>query len=224
MSEYLSQLLSDGSLLYALPVALLAGVVAGLNPCCLPIYPAAAGCCTALRKDTVRGNIGTAAGFVLGGSLITMVLGVLSGLAGTVFGGLASWPVYIIAAAPLALGLHMLGVISLPLPTLNAGSRGAPRGSAAAAVSGALLGLVIAPCATPVLAGLLAYVASTGDPVLGGLLLFIYGLGLGVPILLIGTVAASLVSRLSTDPARAIAENLTGAMLIGLSLYLVWVA
>lgn len=59
MSEYLNGLLSDGSFLFAVPVALLAGVVAGLNPCCLPMYPAAAGCCTALRKETVRGNLWT---------------------------------------------------------------------------------------------------------------------------------------------------------------------
>lgn len=224
MSEYLNGLLSDGSFLFALPVALLAGVVAGLNPCCLPMYPAAAGCCTALRKDTVRGNLGTAAGFILGGSLVTMVLGVLSGLAGTVFGGLASWPVYIIAAVPLVFGLHLLGVISVPLPSFDAGSRKTPRGPVAAAVAGALFGLVIAPRATPVLAGLLAYVASTGDPVRGGLLLFVYGLGLGIPILLIGTAAASLVTRLATERARRVAEQLTGAVMVGLSLYLVWIA
>ena len=224
MSNYLNGLLSDGSFLLALPVALLAGVVAGLNPCCLPMYPAAAGCCAALRKDTVRGNLWTATGFILGGSLVTTALGVLSGMAGRVFGGLASWPVYIIAAVPLIFGLHLLGVVSIPLPSFDAEGRKAPRGPVAAAVAGALFGLVIAPCATPVLAGLLAYVASTGDPALGGLLLFIYGLGLGVPILLIGTAAASAVTRLATERARRTAEHLTGAVLVALGLYLVWIA
>lgn len=224
MSEYLNGLLSDGSFLFALPVALLAGVVAGLNPCCLPMYPAAAGCCTALRKETVRGNLWTAAGFILGGSLVTTVLGVLSGLAGSVFGGLASWPVYIIAALPLVFGLHLLGVVSIPLPSLDTRARRKPRGHLAAVVAGALFGLVITPCATPVLAGLLAYVASTGSPVLGGLLLFVYGLGLGIPILLIGTAAASFVARLATERARRVAEHVTGAVLVALSLYLVWIA
>lgn len=224
MSEYLNGLLSDGSFLFALPVALLAGVIAGLNPCCLPLYPAAAGCCTALRKETVRGNLGTAVGFILGGSLVTMVLGVLSGLAGSVFGGLASWPVYIIALVPFVFGLHLLGVVSIPLPSLGGESRKTPRGPVAAAIAGALFGLVITPCATPVLAGLLAYVASTGDPVVGGLLLFIYGLGIGIPIILIGTAAASMVARLSTERARRVAEYLTGIVLVGVSLYLVWIA
>lgn len=224
MSEYLNGLLSDGSFLFALPVAFLAGLVAGLNPCCLPMYPAAAGCCTALRKETVGGNLGTAAGFVLGGSLVTMVLGVLSGLAGTVFGGLASWPVYVIAVVPLVFGLHLLGVFSIPLPSLDPKARKTPRGPLAAAVAGALFGLVITPCATPVLAGLLAYAASTGNPALGGVLLFVYGLGVGVPILLVGTAAASLVTRFATDGTRRAAEHVTGSLLVGLSLYLVWIA
>jgi len=222
MTEYLAGLLNDGSFV-ALPVALVAGVVSGLNPCCLPIYPAAAGCCAALRRETVRGNLGIAAAFVLGGSLMTTSLGIASGLAGSVFGAIGSWPVYLIAVVPLVFGLHLLGAVRIPLPA-GAASRQVPRGPVGAAATGALLGLVITPCATPVLAGLLAYVATTGDPLWGGVLLFVYGLGLGVPILLLGTAAASLVTRLSTDRARRWAEHATGAVLIGVGLYLVWIA
>ena len=222
MTEYLGRLLSDGSLV-ALPMALVAGVVAGLNPCCLPIYPAAAGCCAALRRETIRGNLAIATAFVFGGSLMTMILGVATGLAGGVFGGIGSWPVYLIAVVPLAFGLHLLGAVRIPLPAGVAPQR-VPRGPVGAAMTGALLGLVITPCATPVLAGLLAYVASTGDPLWGGALLFVYGLGLGIPVLLLGTTAASLVGRLSTDRARRWAEYGTGVVLIGLGLYLAWIA
>ena len=222
MTEYLGRLLSDGSLV-ALPVALVAGVVAGLNPCCLPIYPAAAGCCAALRRETVRGNLGIASAFVFGGSLMTMTLGTATGLAGGVFGGIGSWPVYVIAVVPFAFGLHLLGALRIPLP-MRVAPRRMPRGPVGAVVTGALLGLVITPCATPVLAGLLAYVASTGDPLWGGVLLFVYGLGVGVPVLLLGTAAASLVTRLSTDRARRLAEHAAGALLIGVGLYLLWIA
>ncbi len=222
MTEYLGGLLSDGSIV-ALPVALLAGIVSALNPCCLPMYPAAAGCCAALRRKTVRGNLGIAAAFVLGGSLMTTTLGIASGLAGRVFGGIGSWPVYLIAVVPITFGLHLLGAVRLPLPVGAAPQRG-PRGPVGAAVAGALLGLVVTPCATPVLAGLLAYVATTGDPLWGGILLFVYGLGLGVPILLLGTAAGSLLTRLSTDRARRWAEHATGAVLIGLGLYLLRIA
>ncbi len=215
-------ILREGGML-ALPVALIAGVVSGLNPCCLPIYPAAAGCCTALRRDTIRGNIAVAAGFIVGASLVTTALGVISGLVGSVFGGIGQWPFYVVAAVPLVFGLHLLGALELPLPK-QVNARAAASGPLSAVVAGALLGLVITPCATPALAGLLAYVAMTGDPVWGAVLMFVYGLGLGVPILLLGTTAASLVSRLSTPRARRWAEHLSGIALIGVSLYLVWIA
>ena len=59
----------------------------------------------------------------------------------------------------------------IPLPTTALSAVRAPRGPLGAVVAGALLGLVITPCATPVLAALLAYVALTGNPVWGGTLL-----------------------------------------------------
>ena len=120
------------------------------------------------------------------------------------------------------LGLHVLGVIRLPIPQDQATTE-ARRGVPGAAITGALLGLIITPCATPVLAGLLAYVAGTGDPVWGGLLLFVYGLGLGIPVLRLGTAAGSLVARLATSRARRWADATVGAALIAVGLYLVWV-
>lgn len=219
----LTQVAANRELL-ALPVVLLAGVVAGLNPCCLPIYPAAAGSCAALRRDSLGGNLGIAMAFVLGGSATTTVLGVATALAGRVFAGLSSWPAYAVAAVPIVLGLHMLGIVRLPLPSLDGTPGTSRRGPVGAFATGGILGLVLAPCATPVLAGLLAYVATTGDPTWGGLLLFVYGLGLGIPILLIGTTAASLASRLATGNARRWTERLAGSALIGVGLYLVWLA
>lgn len=222
MTEYLGELLREGGAV-AVPVAFLAGVVASVNPCCLPIYPAATGCCTALRRPTLRGNLGLSAAFVLGGSAATTTLGTAAAVAGRVFTALGSWPVYLLAAVPLLFGLHVLGVIKLPLPTVGPATR-AGGGIAGAAGAGALLGLTIAPCATPVLAGLLTYVATKGDPAWGALVLFFYGLGLGIPVLVLGTTAASLVSRLASERARRWVDSITGAVLIGVGLYLVWLA
>lgn len=222
MTEYLQHAASEGGLL-ALPVVFLAGLLAGANPCCLPIYPAAAGCCSALRRDTLRANFLVAAAFVLGGSLTMAVLGLMAGLGGRLFVGVGSTPTYAIAAVLILAGLHVLRVVTLPLPTIT-GTRIAARGALGAAAAGALFGLVITPCATPVLAGLLGYVATTGDPVWGGWLLFVYGIGLGVPVLLVGTMAASLVQRLSTATARRWTDASSGIALVGIGLYLVWIA
>ncbi|MEW6144152.1 MAG: cytochrome c biogenesis protein CcdA [Thermodesulfobacteriota bacterium] len=209
--------------IFAVPLALFAGVIAGLNPCCLPIYPAAAGCCAALRRETVRGNLWIATLFILGGSVVTTILGVISALAGKVFGQLGSWPFYAISIFPIIFGLYLLKVIPLRLPTFS-GMSLKVNGHFGAFVVGGLLGVVITPCATPILAGLLSYVAATGDPLWGGMLLFIYGIGLGIPIILVGTTFASLLSRLSSDKARRWSDNVTGVLLLGVGLYLIWIA
>ena len=221
MTEYLSNILSHGSIV-TLPAALAAGVVAGLNPCCLPIYPAAVGCCTACRRQTVQGNLGMVAAFVLGTSLMTTVLGIATAFGGRVFGGLGPWAGYLIAALPIAFGLHLMGAMSIPMPGQIKPSW-KPKGLIGVAGIGALLGLVITPCTTPILAGLLSYVAVKGDPIFGGLLLFAYGVGIGIPVLLLGTAAASLVSRLSSEIACRATEYISGAIMVGVGLYLLWI-
>lgn len=222
ITAFISGSMEYGSVI-ALPLAFLGGIIAGLNPCCLPIYPAAAGCCAALKKETVRGNIGIATLFILGGSIVTTFLGIISGLAGMVFGQVGSWTFYLISIVPILFGLYLLKVINLQLPTFS-GLDLKVQGPLGAFFMGGLLGVVITPCATPILAGLLSYVATTGNPTWGGLLLFIYGIGIGIPIILVGTTFASLVARLSSEKARRWADSISGMLLIGVGLYLIWIA
>jgi cytochrome c-type biogenesis protein len=164
-----------------------------------------------------------ATAFVLGACATTTVLGISSALAGRVFMAFGSWPVYVLSALPIVFGLHLLGVVRLPLPSRTA-DLSTTKGAVGAAVAGALLGLAVVPCATPVLGGILAYVATTADPVWGGLLLFSYGLGLGIPALLLGTASASVVARLSREKFRRWADYIAGATLVGVGLYLIWLA
>ncbi len=207
----------------ALPLAFIGGIIAGLNPCCLPIYPAAAGCCAALKKETIRGNLGIATLFILGGSVVTTILGIISGLAGKVFGQIGTWPFYVIAIVPIVFGLYLLRVLKFQLPTFS-GVNVKVNGAFGAFLMGGILGIVITPCATPILAGLLSYVATTGDPTWGGLLLFIYGIGIGIPIILVGTTFASVISRLSSEKYRRWADNISGLLLISVGVYLMWIA
>jgi cytochrome c-type biogenesis protein len=77
----------------------------------------------------------------------------------------------------IALGLNLLGVVTIPLPSLFADVdvRGNALPSALKAyAAGLTFALAASPCSTPVLATLLGYVASTGDPARGASLLLAY--------------------------------------------------
>jgi thiol:disulfide interchange protein DsbD len=57
-----------------------------------------------------------------------------------------------------------------------------------------LSGLVVGPCTAPVLGGLLLYVGASGHPVFGATLLFTFALGMGLPVVVLGTFAGLLAN------------------------------
>jgi cytochrome c biogenesis protein CcdA len=208
--------------LVAVPLAFAGGVLAGLNPCCIPLYPAAAATCCAGRCDEPNGAIKSSAAFVAGVATSTVVLGVLAALAGRALTGVSGWASYLIALVPLVMGVHLLGWWRVPLPTLGATAKGTSvLGSFA---SGLLLSLVLAPCGTPVLASVLSFAAYKQSIAYGAALLLAYGLGVGLPILLLGTAAGGLARRLDRLGWRARVDRCAGVALLALGFYLLWTA
>ena len=201
----------------ALPAALAGGVVAGLNPCCLPMYPAAAATCCAVRDERAR-SLPAALAFVAGLAAATALLGVAAAAAGRTLTALGGWAAYLVAVLPLAAGAYLLGW--LPLPKLRQPTVRARAGTAF--LAGLLLSLVIAPCGTPLLASILSYAAYRGSLPYGGVLLFVYGIGLSVPVLLLGVSAAKLAARLDRSGLRVWVDRATGALLLGMGFYLIW--
>lgn len=206
----------------AVPLAFAGGILAGLNPCCIPLYPAAAATCCAGRCDEPNGAIKSSAAFVAGVATSTALLGVLAALAGRALTGVSGWASYLIALVPLVMGLHLLGWMKVPLPTLGARVKGGSLlGSFA---SGLLLSLVLAPCGTPVLASVLSFAAYKQSVAYGGALLLAYGLGVGLPILLLGTAAGSLARRFDRLGWHGWVDRGAGVALLALGFYLLWTA
>lgn len=211
----------DGGLLAA-PLAFAAGVVAGLNPCCVSLAPTAAGCCGALRQEDIKKNAMVASAFVLGGALVTMALGlIVAGIGRTAAASLNHVFGYVAAAVPLAFGAALLSGIRLPLPTKSSVvvQRAGVLGVFA---TGALTSLALTPCSTPVLAALLAVVATDAHPVRGAVLLFAYGLGLGLPVGVLATTSSTLLTRLSSGVVGKFVNPILGVTLVALGLYLLW--
>lgn len=213
--------LASGSIV-ALPAALIGGLLAGLNPCCAPMYPAAAATCCALQDRSIpderKRSFMAALAFALGVAFATTILGIAAAAAGSRLTALGSWPAYMVASIPIVAGMHFLGLIRLRAPRLPVlGSR-----AGSAFLAGLLLSLVVAPCGTALLASILSYAAYQGSIVYGGLLLFVYGLGLSLPILLLGFSSTRLAARLQRSGLRVAIDRATGVLLVGFGLYLLW--
>jgi cytochrome c-type biogenesis protein len=220
----LRELLASSGVL-AFPAALAGGVLTGLNPCCLPIYPAAAATCFAGRESgngTSKMPVSAAAALTLGLATTTTVLGVVAALGGRTMMQLGGVWAAVLAVIPILAGAHLLGFIKLPLPKLPAGPR--VTGAASAFVAGLLLALVFGPCGTPILASLLSFVAYEGRPTYGGSLLFVFGLGIALPVVLLGATATRLASRLDQSGKRVWVDRATGAVLVGMGIYVLWQA
>ena len=126
-------------------------------------------------------------------------LGMIAALAGKMYGDVSTVWNWIVAVVCVVMGLHLMGVFTVPIPSLGGYLQPKTRGLLGALVLGLLFGLVSAPCAGPILVVLLTYLAGSGASVLwGGTLLLVYALGHSVLILIAGT---------SMGMARTLIEN-----------------
>lgn len=218
-AEAFSQALSAGNMA-ALPLALAGGVVAGMNPCCLALYPAAAGCCCPVQgQAAIHRPFFNAVAFVLGIAISVALLGSLAAYIGRV-AVLATPLRYAIATLPILMGVHRLGWIHLPLVT----PKSFRPGITGAFGTGLMLSLIIGPCGTPILASVLSYAAYKQSAIYGGLLLFAYGIGNGLPLMLAGTASGTFLNRLDSSRFRNWIDPIVGGLLILLGFYLLWLA
>jgi thiol:disulfide interchange protein DsbD len=124
-------------------------------------------------------------------------LGVAAAMLGKIFGEFTRSPIVFGAVGLVigGLGLGMLDVFTIPALMTSVQGRGARRGGfLGAALMGVAAGFVAAPCTAPVLGLLLAYVGQTRNVAWGGSLLFIFALGLGLLLMLLGIFSGLLTS------------------------------
>lgn len=203
----------------AYPLVLLGGLIAGLNPCCVALYPVAAGTCCGVATDKLQHTFRRAVAFTMGTATATSLLGLLAAIAGRTMRSFGAWPFVLVALIPIAMGLHLLGVLRLRFAS---GISALHRVGGAFAI-GFLAALLLAPCGTPILAAILAYVAYVGSAIGGAILLFVYGAGLSAPLLVAGTVGGAAVSRVQRIGGAWI-ERSAGVTLVAFGLYLIWLA
>lgn len=234
--EAFASQLADGALGTgaAFGIAFLGGMVAGFGPCILPMLPAVFGYVTGQVAETPgisaksarRRGLALSATFVFGMSLLFATIGAAAAVLGRAL-LVGAWAYYAVAAICVALGLHMMGAINLPFDALNRfvpNTRPERKGFFGALLFGVLFGIVASPCSTPILAAIATIAATRGSVPQGALLLFVYGLGKGVPLMLLGLASGSLVVMRSLSRATGVLTKIGGVALIGVAAYLVWIA
>jgi cytochrome c biogenesis protein CcdA len=212
----------------AVAAVFLGGALTASNPCVLAMIPLMMSY-VAGRKDE-RGSVLRALAFssvfVLGLAITFTALGMIAALAGRMYGDISGVWNWIVAAVCAVMGLHLLGVLTVPIPSLGGRLQPKARGFLGAFLLGLLFGVVSAPCAGPILVVLLTYLAGSGASVVwGGTLLLIYALGHSVLILVAGTsmgAAKRIIESKRAGRALEILRRAAGAVIILVGAYFAW--
>jgi thioredoxin:protein disulfide reductase len=183
------------------------GLLLAFTPCVFPMIPILSGIIAGHGTTiTTRRAFLLSLVYVLAMALTYSLAGVLAGLFGANLTAAFQNP-WIIASFALMfvlLAVSMFGFYELQLPSglqsrIAALSNRQQGGHLiGVAIMGLLSALIVGPCVAPPLAGALIYIGQTGDGLLGGVALFALSLGMGAPLVAIGTSAGKLLPRAGT--------------------------
>ncbi len=204
-----------------------AGLLLAFTPCVFPMIPILSGIIVGQGE-----NISTAKAFylslvyVLAMALTYTVLGILVGMSGENIQAWFQnpWIIGSFAALFVALSFAMFGFYELQMPASVQGKLASISNSqqggniVGVAIMGFLSALIVGPCVTAPLVGALIFIAETGDAVLGGMALFSLSMGMGAPLLLIGTSAGKILPKAGAwmNAVKAV----FGVLLLGLAIWL----
>jgi cytochrome c-type biogenesis protein len=206
----------------AYPLVFAGGALTGLNPCVLPTIPVVLGYIGGHGgQSKVRGLL-LALSFVLGLAIVYTVLGAAASFFGNILGLPRFAWLFIAAVVCLAVGANLAGLYSLKFGALAPlQSRWSEQSTFLGALAlGMLFGLVATPCATPVLALVVALVASKGAVAYGASLLFVYALGHGLPLVVLGAITGALTSLERLSKYTPSVQKGAGWLLILAGIYL----
>ncbi len=221
-------LLQEASLPLVLGLFFVAGLGLTFTPCVLPMVPILSSIIVGQQPSRARA-FALSLSYVAGMALTYAVVGVLMGSFGAglnLQARLQSPPVLIGFATLFTLfALAMFGAFDLRLSPRLAGrveawqARAQQSGPAGLALAGALSVLVVSPCVSAPLAGALVFISSTGDAAMGGMALLALALGMGVPLLLVGTFGPALLPR--TGAWMTGIKAAFGILLLGIAVWLI---
>ncbi len=180
------------------------GLILAFTPCVFPMIPILSSIIVGQGKNlSTRKAFTLSLVFVLAMAATYTVAGVLAGMFGKNLQILFQnpWMISGFILIFIILALSMFGFFELQLPSklqsklANLSNKQEGGTLIGVAIMGVLSALIVGPCLAPPLAGALIYIGQTGDALLGGLALFAMSMGMGLPLLLLGTSAGKFLPR-----------------------------
>jgi cytochrome c biogenesis protein CcdA len=209
----------------ALVAVFVGGILTASNPCVLAMIPLMMSFVAGRREEApnlLRAFVLSLV-FVLGLAVTFTALGMIAALAGKLYGDVSSAWNWIVAAVCVVMGLHLMGALTIPIPSLGGRLQPKTRGLLGALLLGLLFGVVSAPCAAPILVVLLTYLAGSNSSIpWGGALLLVYALGHSVLILIAGTsmgAARQLIENQKATRALGLLRRVAGATIVLVGAY-----
>ncbi len=202
--EKVVNFLSDKSLVEIVMYFVLLGIALAFTPCVLPMVPILSSIIVGQGKEISTGKaFGLSLTYTQAMAIPYTAIGIIVGAAGEGLSNTFQEPLFIGITATIfvLLSLAMFGFYELQLPQglqnkLNGFSNNQESGSYfGAGIMGAISALVVSPCVTVPLAGVLIYIAQTGDTLIGGVALYSLALGMGIPLLIVGVGGNKLLPR-----------------------------
>lgn len=206
------------------------GLLLAFTPCVFPMIPILSGIIVGQGKEiTLRRSFMLSFAYVLAMALTYTVAGVIAGLAGQNLQATFQHPGILIGASLVfvVLALSMFDLYHLQLPArlqirlshlfhLSQKQKGGTL--LGAGLMGLFSALIVGPCVAPPLAGALIYIGKSGDAVLGGSALFALSMGMGAPLLVLGTSEGKLLPRAGSwmQPVK----YLFGVLLLAVAIWL----
>ena len=224
----IARLFKNGSFWLIISFFFGAGLLLALTPCVFPMIPILSGIIVGRgHKITKMHAFILSLSYVLGMAVTYAAAGVAAGLSGDLISNALQtpWVLGSFAAIFVVLSLSMFGFYELQLPSawqskLSDTSNRLHGGHLSGVfVMGALSAIIMGPCVAAPLAGALLYIGQTHDAVLGGVALFALALGMGAPLLLIGTSAGVLLPRAGAWMDGV--KRFFGVLLLALAIWIV---
>jgi thiol:disulfide interchange protein DsbD len=222
------QALASGNFLLMAALFFGAGILLTFTPCVLPMIPILSGIIVGEGRAVTKAHaFALSVTYVVGMAVTYTVIGILAALSGSLLSAALQnpWVLWTFALVFVALALSMFGFYDLQLPArlhakVTAASAKLKGGEiGAVALMGMLSAAIVSPCVAAPLAGALLYISQTRDVVLGGSALFALALGMGVPLIAVGTTEGALLPK-AGHWMRAV-KKFFGVLLLAVAIWIV---